>query len=111
MALQENISLSRKESPTMKIKHLFGPKEGTEEHLQPHIANTLISAGLAAPCPLAPWGTTEWLRDRKEQSAASAPKLPAPTVTWSVGKGTLTGRAFIVGRCNRENCSTFRYEC
>jgi hypothetical protein len=94
----------------MKIKHLFGPKSGSFDHLQPHVATTLISAGLAEAVPLPPYGSREWLAARNEQAASVNPPQPPAVVTWSIGEGLYTKRIRIDAKCSRANCGVFHFE-
>jgi hypothetical protein len=91
----------------MKVKFTSGPKQGTIEHLQPSIANTLIAAGLAELIPF-----KNYVERLQEEEAVRQSSLPqaAPTVKWVVKKGMLTERWAITASCSRPNCSAFYFD-
>jgi hypothetical protein len=70
----------------------------------------MASAGLIEIVPMAPRGTSQWLEDMKERSAAFAEPQPVAQVSWLVAKGALTERYGITARCSRANCSSFFFD-
>ena len=87
----------------MKVKFTSGPKQGTIEHLQPSIANTLVAAGLAEIIPF-----KNYVERLQEEEAVRQSSLPQVTsnVTWAVGKGERNGRYFISAQCSNSQCGS-----
>jgi hypothetical protein len=95
----------------MKIKFLSGPRAGQTSHVpNSQEYQVMASAGLIEIVPMAPRGTSQWLEDMKERSAAFTPPLADAQVTWLVAKGALTERYGITARCSRANCSSFFFD-
>ena len=59
----------------MKVKFLSGPKQGTIEHLQPHVCQPLIAAGICEHVPY---------KDFRERLAAETLSTTTPVVEWGV---------------------------
>jgi hypothetical protein len=91
----------------MKVKFTSGPKQGTIEHLQPSIANTLIAAGLAELIPF-----KNYVERLQEEEAVRQSSLPQVTsnVTWAVVKGAFSERYHISAKCSRTNCTALAYD-
>jgi hypothetical protein len=95
----------------MKIKFLSGPRAGQTSHVpNSQEYQVMASAGLIEIVPMAPRGTSQWLEDMKERSAAFAEPQRAAQVSWLVAKGSLTERYAITARCSRANCSSFFFD-
>ena len=91
----------------MKVKFTSGPKQGTIEHLQPSIANTLIAAGLAELIPYK--NHIECLQEEEAARQSSLPQVTAK-VTWAVVKGAFSERYHIGAKCSRTNCTALAYD-
>jgi hypothetical protein len=69
----------------MKVRYLpASPKNGTIEHLQPHVAATLIAAGFCEAVPLPMRGSPDWLKARQEQSALVTKAHPEDVVVQNI---------------------------
>jgi hypothetical protein len=100
-----------------KIRYIApSPKAGQEEHVRPDTARTLVAAGFAEECKLAPRGTKAWFAQRMEQSSLTsqpsagdtvAPKLvPGWTIVTRDGPG---GQQYFVQEV-RASGETFLYD-
>jgi hypothetical protein len=83
----------------MKVRFTSGPKANTIEHLQPHVAQTLVAAGLAVEEKYASYA--EFL------SAANPPAV-APTVEWGVRQAGAYTPASVVKRTSAGELTHYR---
>jgi hypothetical protein len=69
----------------MKVRYTSAsPKSGTIEHLQPHVAATLIAAGFCEAVPLPHRGSPDWLKARQEQAALVTKPHPEDVVVQNI---------------------------
>jgi len=72
----------------MKVRFTSGPKQGTIEHLPPHICQPLIAAGI---CEHVPYKTQNGVPDYVQRLREEAsPVAPPPVVEWGVQSAAIS---------------------